>query len=130
MTLYSYLFLSLGLYLVMIIVQALLATRHYGLSALAGGRDNLAEPSTLLARANRAVGNMIESLIIFIPLALVAIYTQTTQGLVLTGAALFFWGRLIYAPVYWIGLPWLRTLMWTISLVGLIVMFFGLTPLI
>jgi uncharacterized MAPEG superfamily protein len=33
---------------------------------------------------------------------------------------LFFWGRLAYAPVYVIGIPWLRTGLWGVSFVGLL----------
>jgi uncharacterized MAPEG superfamily protein len=36
------------------------------------------------------------------------------------GAQLFFWGRLAYAPVYIIGIPWLRTGLWGVSFVGLL----------
>ena len=35
------------------------------------------------------------------------------------GAHLYFFGRLIYAPVYAMGIPYLRTLIWLVSFVGL-----------
>jgi uncharacterized MAPEG superfamily protein len=36
---------------------------------------------------------------------------------------LFFWGRVGYAVVYLAGIPWIRTGMWTISIVGLVLIF-------
>jgi uncharacterized MAPEG superfamily protein len=39
------------------------------------------------------------------------------------GAQLFFWPRVIYFVIYVIGLPWLRTGLWVISLIGLVLIF-------
>jgi uncharacterized MAPEG superfamily protein len=41
----------------------------------------------------------------------------------LLGAQLFFWARLVYAFVYLAGIPWLRTGVWTVSVIGLILIF-------
>ena len=41
----------------------------------------------------------------------------------LLGAQLFFWARLVYAVVYLIGIPWLRTGVWTVSVIGMILIF-------
>ena len=42
------------------------------------------------------------------------------------GALVFFWARLIYAVIYLIGIPWLRTGVWTVSIVGLLLIFLQL----
>ena len=63
---------------------------------------------------------MLESLIIFAPLVLVAQFAGKTNVVTARGAQLFFWGRLTYAPVYVIGIPWLRTGLWGVSFVGLL----------
>ena len=39
------------------------------------------------------------------------------------GAQLFFWARLVYVPVYLIGIPWVRTGVWAVSVVGLVLIF-------
>lgn len=39
---------------------------------------------------------------------------------------LLFWARLVYAGVYLAGVPWLRTAVWTVSVVGLILIFLQL----
>jgi len=41
---------------------------------------------------------------------------------VLTGAQLFFWARVVYVPVYWAGIPLLRTGVWAASIAGLVMM--------
>ncbi len=38
------------------------------------------------------------------------------------GAELFFWGRFAYALIYLAGWPWLRTLAWFVSVVGMVLM--------
>ena len=41
----------------------------------------------------------------------------------LLGAQLFFWGRVAHAIVYIAGIPWARTVAWTVSVIGLILIF-------
>ena len=41
----------------------------------------------------------------------------------LLGAELFFWARLLHAVVYIMGIAWLRTLLWLVSIVGLVLIF-------
>jgi uncharacterized MAPEG superfamily protein len=42
------------------------------------------------------------------------------------GAELYFWARVIYLPVYIVGIPYLRTLVWFVSVVGLVMVVGGL----
>jgi uncharacterized MAPEG superfamily protein len=37
------------------------------------------------------------------------------------GTELYFWARLVYLPVYIIGIPYLRTLVWAVSFFGLLI---------
>lgn len=126
----SYLVLSIALFFAMIVVQSLASLKHYGLSPLAGARDDMKAPTFFLERVKRANQNMIEALLMFVPLILVAIHTGQLSMPTAIGSALFFWGRLAYAPLYWLGVPWLRTLAWSVSLIGIILIFSNLLPLI
>jgi len=36
------------------------------------------------------------------------------------GAQLYFWARLVYIPVYASGIPFARTAVWTVSIIGLV----------
>lgn len=59
-------------------------------------------------------------------LVLVAVTAGKTNAMTLLGAQLFFWARLVYVPVYIAGIPWLRTGVWTVAMVGLILIFLQL----
>ena len=56
-------------------------------------------------------------------LVLIAVVTNKTNPTTLLGAQLFFWARLAYALVYIAGIPWLRTALWTVSVIGMILIF-------
>jgi uncharacterized MAPEG superfamily protein len=36
------------------------------------------------------------------------------------GAALFFYARLAYAVIYWLGIAWVRTAVWCVAVAGLV----------
>ncbi len=44
----------------------------------------------------------------------------------LLGAQLFFWGRLAHAVVYIAGIPWVQTVAWFVSVIGLLLIFLQL----
>src|SRR5690349_4796761 len=76
------------------------ATLQVGLPALAGNREGLAACTGWAGRAYRAHQNMLESLVLFAALVLIAVSVNKTNGTTLLGAQLFFWARLAYAAVY------------------------------
>lgn len=102
------------------------ATGQVGLPALAGNREGLAPCTGWAGRAARAHRNMLESLVLFAALVLVAVAAGKTNAHTLLGAQIFFWARLVYAVVYVAGIPWLRTAVWFASVVGLALIFFQL----
>src|SRR5438445_13822943 len=99
------------------------ATLQVGLPALAGNREGLAPCTGWAGRAARAHHNMLENLVLFAALVLVAVVASRTNGTTLLGAQLFFWARLAYAVVYLAGIPWLRTALWLVCVVGLALIF-------
>jgi uncharacterized MAPEG superfamily protein len=111
-------------------VQMLLAvagaTRQVGLPMLAGNREGLAPCTGWAGRAARAHHNLLESLVLFAALVLVAVVAGKTNANTLLGAQIFFWARVAYAVVYIAGVPWLRTGVWFVSIVGLALIFFQL----
>jgi len=64
--------------------------------------------------------------VLFAVLVLVAQVAGRANEMTALGAQLFFWGRLAYAVVYLVGIPWVRTGVWAVSLVGLILIFLQL----
>jgi len=102
------------------------ATLQVGLPALAGNREGLAPCTGWAGRAARAHHNMLESLVLFAALVLVAVVAGKTNSTTLLGAQLFVWARLAYAVIYVAGIPWLRTAVWLVSVIGLALIFFQL----
>src|SRR5438046_440760 len=114
---------SVALAFVQMLVAASAATLQVGLPKLAGNRDNMPPLTGWAGRAERAHLNMLESLVLFAALVLVALVAGRTNSMTALGAQLFFWARLVYAPVYLAGVPWVRTAVWLVSVIGLILIY-------
>jgi uncharacterized MAPEG superfamily protein len=99
------------------------ATLQVGLPTLAANREGLAPYTGWAGRAARAHHNMLENLVLFAALVLVAVAAGKTNATTLLGAQIFFWARVAYAAVYLAGIPWLRTGVWSVSVIGLALIF-------
>jgi uncharacterized MAPEG superfamily protein len=112
------------------VVQAVVAVQgammQVGLPTLAGNREGLPEIKGWGGRAARAHRNMIENLVLFAALVLVAVAADKTNSTTLLGAQVFLYARIAYAVVYVAGIPWLRTGVWAVSVVGLAMIFLQL----
>lgn len=117
----QYLLFSVILCFVQMLVAATFANQQVGLNALAGNREGLPELTGWAGRARRAHHNMIENLVLFAALVLIAAAAGKANATTALGAAIFFWARLAYAIVYVIGIPWLRTVLWFVSVIGMII---------
>jgi uncharacterized MAPEG superfamily protein len=121
-----YLLWSVALTAVLVVVAALGAMQQVGLPKLAGNRENMPELEGWAGRAERAHRNMLESLVLFAILVLVARALNVSNSLTLLGAQLFFWGRVAHAVLYIAGISWVRTAAWVVSVVGLLLIFLQL----
>lgn len=115
----KYLLLSTILCFVQVLVAAAGANQTVGLTTLAGNREGLGEIGGWAGRAKRAHLNMIENLVLFGALVLIAAVAGKASATTALGAMIFFWARLAYAVVYVIGIPWLRTIIWFVSVIGM-----------
>jgi uncharacterized MAPEG superfamily protein len=122
-----YLVWSVVLTLVLVVIAVGGATLQVGLPALAGNREALPEMEGWAGRAVRAHRNMLESLVLFAVLVLVAQSVNISNPMTILGAQLFFWGRVAHAITYIAGLPWLRTAAWAVSIAGLVLIFLQLS---
>lgn len=107
---------ALGLYFVQTLLPV--AFRYKGSPDAMKSRDVMPEATALTGRADRALANATEAMILFFPLALLA---QGKDGAVM-GAAIFVIARITYVPLYLVGVPFLRTVAWIAGLVGLLMM--------
>lgn len=117
---------SAALTFLQVVIAAGLANLQVGLPALAGNREGLPELTGMAGRAKRAHANMLESLVLFAVLVLVAHVTGRTNATTALGAQLFFWARVAYAGLYLAGIPWLRTGAWAVAILGLGLIFLQL----
>ena len=111
---------SVILCIAQLLIAVLAAQAQVGLPALAGNRDDMPALTGFAGRAQRAHLNMLENLVLFAALILVAQVTGHANAMTALGAHLFFWARLAYAAVYLAGMPWVRTGTWAVSMVGLV----------
>lgn len=114
---------SVALAFVQVLVAVQGALMQVGLPALAGNREPPVEATAWAGRAQRAQRNMVENLLLFAPLVLVAVAAGRTNAMTLLGAQIFFWARVVYAGVYIAGIPWLRTGVWAVSVIGMALIF-------
>ena len=121
----------LGATLVLAFVQIMAAgnlrTRQYGTKWNTGARDETMPPlDPLPARLLRAQANLFETLPLFIGAVLGAAVAGRLGLKTEIGAHLYFWGRLLYVPLYAAGIPVVRTIVWTIATIGLLLVLAGL----
>jgi uncharacterized MAPEG superfamily protein len=83
-----------------------------------GNRDAMPEPSPIAGRAQRAALNNLENLVLFVAAFVAARLAGAAPEAVLPGAHLFVWGRVLYVGVYLAGIPYLRTVVWLLSVIG------------
>jgi len=112
---------------VLTVVQMLVAAQgamnQVGFMRLVGNREGMPEITGWGGRAARAHRNMLENLVLFASLVLVAVVVGKTNDMTLLGAQIFFWARLAYAAIFVAGIIWVRTAAWAVSMAGLIVIF-------
>lgn len=111
---------TLVLAIVQILLPAFLRTKEAGVAWNASARDHDTVPvGKVTGRLLRAQRNLYETLPLFIAAVLIAhaagIHTDTT----LLGAKLYFTARVAYLPLYAFGVPYVRSLVWVVSMVGL-----------
>jgi uncharacterized MAPEG superfamily protein len=114
---------SVALTVVQAVVAVIGAQMQVGLPMLVGNREKMPEMLGWAGRAQRAHRNMLENLVLFGVLVLVANATGKANATTALGAELYFWARIAYAAIYLAGIPWARTAAWGVSIVGLLLIF-------
>ena len=117
----QYLCWAVVLGLVQLMVATAMKTRELGTKWNASPRDEPTRPvSVVTGRMLRAFANFKETFVFFVVAVLVVAVTGKHNGTSALGAALYFWARLVYVPVYAAGIPVLRSLIWLVSLAGIV----------
>ncbi len=111
-----------ALYLFQTYLPSVIMHRAFGAKALhhAGGPRDEALPLTVNAgRAKRALANMNEAMLVFLPLAILSVHFSLNDGLAWAGALVFLLARIAYVPAYITAIGLTRSVVWTVGHVGL-----------
>ena len=94
-------------------------TAQYGRAWNVGARDEELPPANpVTGRLIRAQANFQETFpIAAVALLGVAIAGRTSQWTAI-GGWIWLGARMVYLPLYWAGVPVVRTVVWTISMIG------------
>jgi uncharacterized MAPEG superfamily protein len=118
---------SVALTFVQMLVAATATTWQTGVSNNVGHRDGVPQPTGWAERARRAHRDMVENMILFAPLLVIADIAGRDNRMTEIGAQLFLWSRLAYAIVYIAGVPRLPTAIWSASAAATVLIFLQLT---
>jgi uncharacterized MAPEG superfamily protein len=118
---------SVVLGLLQILLTATCSLGQRGLDWAASARDEVKPPlSGVGGRLDRARATFLETFPLFATAVLAAHVLQQHDQLTVLGAQLYFWARLLYVPVYAAGIPYLRTLIWAVSIAGIVLLLVAL----
>jgi uncharacterized MAPEG superfamily protein len=112
---------SVVLGLVQIVIASMATNKDVGLPYNLSSRD---EPSPALSRTAgrlvRAGANFRETFGLFAVSVILVVLLHRQTNMSAMGAQVYFWARLVYVPVYALGIQVVRTIVWAISIVGLV----------
>jgi uncharacterized MAPEG superfamily protein len=112
---------AIALGFVYVFVAAGMTTAERGLKWNAGNRDGDQGPlSKPTERARRASLNFLETFPFFAAAALAVVLAGHTTPDTALGTQLYFWARVAYLPIYIVGIPYVRTLVYGVSLWGIL----------
>jgi uncharacterized MAPEG superfamily protein len=112
---------TLVLVLVHVLVPAMLRNRECGLAYNASPRDEPGAPvGKVTGRLMRAQSNLFETLPVFAAAILIAHVADREGALTHWGAWLYLIARVVYVPLYAAGVPYIRSLVWLVSLGGIL----------
>lgn len=112
--------------LVLVFVQQIHIDRTMGAKYAISNRSDPRAPSDFGGRADRALANIIENLILYAPVALMVAIAGASSGVTQLGALIFLGGRVVHAVTYLAGIVLVRSLAWLAGIVGILMMVYGL----
>lgn len=109
--------------LIQIVIASHAASLQRGYRWTASARDSEVPPLTGVAgRLDRALRNFLETFPVFVAAVLVVHVLGREGALSKWGAILYFSARLVYLPLYAAGVPLIRSLVWNVAFVGIVLL--------
>ena len=122
------LFWATTILFLLLAVQGALVPVTQGFGWGLGSRDQPRDMSVLQGRMKRTVANHIEGLVIFASLVLIAHLAGISSSITQTGAMVFVVARIAFAFLYVLGVPFLRSVVWGASVLGLLMIASAVIP--
>ena len=114
---------SCALCLIQIVVVSHAASRQRGYRWTAGARDTAVALLTGVAgRLERALRNFLETFPVFVAAVLLVHALGREGALSGWGVVLYFSARVVYLPLYAAGVPVVRSLVWNVAFVGIVLL--------
>lgn len=113
---------ALVVYYVHLFLPSMIRIPQIGVSRYVGSRDDLPALPAIGQRAERAHNNLRENMIPFLALAVLSIALGEVNATAILGAQMFVLARIVYLPCYLFAVPWLRSTVWSIGFIGLVLM--------
>lgn len=85
-----------------------------------GARDENIQPVGVAGRLYRAHMNFLETFPVFMALVLIVHVAGEAGYWSMLGSRIYLAGRIVFLPLYYAGIPWLRTFSWNIATAGLV----------
>ncbi|RWJ27596.1 MAG: hypothetical protein EOR26_16090 [Mesorhizobium sp.] len=109
--------------LIQIIISSHAASLQRGYRWTASSRDAEMPPLTGVAgRLERALRNFLETFPVFVAAVFLVHVLGRESALSEWGAGLYLSARLVYLPLYAAGVPLLRSLVWNVAFVGIVLL--------
>ena len=103
-----------------LLLAAALGTAQRGTRWNVGPRDGEPAPLTGAAgRAERAFRNFLETFPFFAAAVLATVAAGRTGGATALGVQLYLFARVVYVPLYLVGIPYLRSMAWAVAVAGI-----------
>ena len=106
------------------VIKALIHTvggvLQVGMSPLTGNREGVSELPGWAGRPGRAHRNMLEDMLPFAALILVGHATSAFNEITALSAQISFWVRRAYLVIHFGGIPWVRTALYVISVISMV----------
>jgi uncharacterized MAPEG superfamily protein len=112
--------------LVQLMWAAAAARKQQNMEWASGPRDEPMPLSGVAARLDRAFSNFMETFPLFAAAVLAAYLAAKLGPLTIWGCALYVATRALYVPLYAAGIPRARSLVWGVSMIGLILVVIAL----
>ena len=118
----QYLVFAVFLVLLQMVLQSVSGFLTIGLKGAVGSRDDEVLTTGIGGRFERAYYNMLETFPVFAALVLTVHVSESWDTTSALAVQLYFWARVAYIPLYVSGIPFLRSIAWVVSMVGIVML--------